>query len=67
MVTGTVKWFDEDKGFGFIEPDDDEYDDDIFVHYSEIEGDGFKTLEEGEVVNFDVTETEKGLAAENVQ
>lgn len=64
MAEGTVKWFDNDKGFGFIEWDES---DDIFVHYSEIEGDGYKTLEDGNEVTFETKETEKGLAATNVR
>jgi CspA family cold shock protein len=62
--TGTVKWFDTKKGYGFIEQ---ENGDDIFVHYSAIEGDGFKDLEEGSEVSFEVAETDKGLQAENVE
>lgn len=64
MPTGNVKWFDPDKGFGFIAQDSG---DDIFVHYSAIQSDGFKTLEDDERVQFEVTETDKGLAAENVE
>ncbi len=64
MAEGTVKWFDDDKGFGFIEWDDS---DDLFVHYSDIEGDGYKTLEDGNRVTFETKETEKGLAAINVK
>lgn len=52
MATGTVKWFDDAKGFGFIEREDG---DDLFVHFSEIQMDGFKTLDEGQAVSFDVT------------
>jgi len=64
METGTVKWFDATKGFGFITQDSGE---DIFVHFSEIQGDGFKTLEEGETVSFEVESGEKGLHAANVE
>lgn len=62
--TGKVKWFDTKKGYGFIEQ---EGGDDIFVHYSAIEEDGFKDLEEDQEVSFEVVETEKGLQAENVK
>ena len=61
--TGTVKWFNSRKGFGFIER---EGADDVFVHYSTIQGDGFKNLEEGQKVEFTVTEGDKGPQAENV-
>lgn len=64
MAEGTVKWFDANKGFGFIEREDGE---DVFVHYSEIEGEGFKTLEENDRVTFEVTEGPKGLQAVNVK
>ncbi|UCC72831.1 MAG: cold-shock protein [Gemmatimonadota bacterium] len=64
-TTGTVKWFNESKGFGFITPADS--DKDCFVHFSAIEGDGFKTLTEGEQVEFDIVEGEKGPAAQNVR
>lgn len=63
MPEGTVKWFNQRKGYGFISTADGR---DIFVHYSNIEGKGFKTLAEGDVVSFDITEGEKGLRAENV-
>ena len=64
MTTGTVKWFNESKGFGFIAPADG--GDDVFVHFSAIQGDGFKTLAEGQTVNFDIQEGPKGLQAANV-
>lgn len=64
MATGTVKWFNDDKGFGFIEQ---EVGEDIFVHYSEIEMEGFKTLDEDQEVEFELEETEKGLAATGVK
>jgi CspA family cold shock protein len=63
-TTGTVKWFDESKGFGFITPSEGEKD--CFVHYSSIQGDGFKTLTQGERVEFEIVEGSKGPAAENV-
>ncbi|MFO7753124.1 MAG: cold-shock protein [Desulfobacteraceae bacterium] len=63
MVQGTVKWFNSKKGFGFIEQDQGE---DVFVHYSDIEMSGFKTLTEGERVEFEVIENDKGLAAREV-
>ncbi|MDY0096084.1 MAG: cold-shock protein [Candidatus Vecturithrix sp.] len=63
MVQGTVKWFNEQKGYGFIEQDNGE---DIFVHYSEIIGSGFKKLNEGDRVVFEIGEGKKGPAAKNV-
>ena len=60
---GTIKWFNEKKGFGFIQQDNGQ---DIFVHYSSIAGDGFKTLAEGQRVKFDIEEGEKGPKAINV-
>ena len=63
MSDGTVRWFDEKKGFGFISNDNGT---DIFVHYTNIAGDGFKTLAEGDVVEFDIVKGEKGPKAENV-
>jgi len=63
-VTGKVKWFNENKGYGFIERDDGGGD--VFVHYSAVQGDGFKTLAEGQKVEFDVADSEKGPQASNV-
>jgi CspA family cold shock protein len=63
-TTGTVKWFNDAKGFGFITPEDS--DRDCFVHYSSIAGSGFRTLAEGEQVEFDLVQGQKGPAAENV-
>ena len=64
MEKGTVKWFNPEKGIGFIERGEGQKD--VFVHYSAINMEGFKTLEEGAHVTFDVTEAEKGLQASNV-
>ena len=64
MNTGTVKWFNESKGFGFISPQDG--GDDIFVHFSAISGDGFKTLAEGQTVSYEVESGPKGLQAAKV-
>lgn len=64
MATGTVKWFNESKGFGFITQDEGGAD--VFVHFSAIEGSGFKTLMEGDKVSYNVTQGPKGPQAENV-
>lgn len=64
MATGTVKWFNAEKGFGFITQDDGG---DIFVHFSAITADGFRTLEENQKVEFEVTQGPKGAQAENVR
>ncbi|HZK46992.1 MAG TPA: cold-shock protein [Atopostipes sp.] len=63
METGTVKWFNAEKGFGFIER---EGADDVFVHFSAIQDEGFKTLEEGQTVTFDIEEGDRGPQAANV-
>ncbi|KXH81767.1 cold-shock protein [Sporosarcina sp. HYO08] len=63
MKQGTVKWFNSEKGFGFIEV---EGEDDVFVHFSAIEGEGFKSLDEGQQVEFEVVEGNRGLQAANV-
>ncbi|MGB2908025.1 MAG: cold shock domain-containing protein [Candidatus Aminicenantaceae bacterium] len=63
MAKGTIKWFDERKGYGFIAGEDGE---DVFVHFSSISMAGFKTLAEGDEVTFDVEENERGLVAKNV-
>ncbi len=62
-MTGTVKWFNAEKGFGFIAREDG---DDVFVHFSAIQGDGYKTLEEGQKVNFEIVQGNRGAQAENV-
>lgn len=62
-LKGTVKWFNATKGYGFIQVEDG---DDVFVHYSAIEGEGFKTLEEGQEVEFEITEGDRGPQAANV-
>jgi CspA family cold shock protein len=65
MATGTVKWFNGEKGFGFIAQDDGGAD--VFAHYSNISAEGFRDLPEGQKVEFEVTENEKGLLAENIR
>lgn len=64
MATGTVKWFSGEKGYGFISRSDG---DDVFVHFSAIEGDGYRNLEEGQAVEFEVTQGPKGLQATSVR
>ena len=64
MEQGTVKWFNADKGFGFIEREGDSY---VFVHFSAIQGEGFKTLEEGQNVTFEIEDGERGPQAANVE
>ncbi len=64
MATGTVKFFNAEKGFGFISREDG---DDVFVHYSNIQGDGYKSLDEGQAVEFDVAPGRKGEEAQNVR
>ena len=63
-MTGNVKWFNAEKGFGFIRAEEEK---DIFVHYSQIVQDGYKSLNEGEAVRFEIFESEKGLQAKNVE
>ena len=63
MAVGTVKWFNDSKGFGFLEQENGE---DVFCHFSAITGDGFKSLQEGQRVSFDITNGPKGLQASNV-
>lgn len=63
MANGVVKWFNDQKGYGFIEQENGE---DLFVHYSSVQGDGFRTLAEGDEVTFEVGEGQKGPAAQNV-
>lgn len=64
MATGIVKWFNNAKGYGFIQPEQGEQD--IFVHFSSIQSDGYRTLKEGQTVNFEAQEGPKGLQATNV-
>ena len=64
MINGTVKWFNSEKGFGFIVPDDG--DSDVFVHYSEIQGGGFRNLEENQKVTYEVEQGDRGTAAVSV-
>ena len=64
MATGTVKWFNAEKGYGFIAPDD--FSADVFSHFSAISGNGYRSLEEGQKVEFEITKGPKGLQASNV-
>ncbi|KRN03726.1 MULTISPECIES: cold-shock protein [Holzapfeliella] len=64
MVNGTVKWFNADKGFGFITQENGE---DVFAHFSAIQSDGFKTLDEGQKVTFDIEQSDRGPQAVNIQ
>ena len=63
MAKGTVKWFSNEKGYGFITPEEGA---DVFVHHSEIQGEGYKTLDEGQAVEFEIVDGEKGPQAKNV-
>ncbi|MEA3301773.1 MAG: cold shock domain-containing protein [Pseudomonadota bacterium] len=65
MPTGTVKWFNNRKGYGFLIPDE-QAEEDVFIHYSSIEMEGFKTLREGQKINFDLSDGPKGLHATNI-
>ena len=65
MAKGKVKWFNDQKGYGFVTPEDGSKD--LFVHYQEIQGEGFKTLSEGQEVEFDIVESDKGPKAVNVR
>lgn len=65
MATGTVKWFNSEKGFGFIAPDDG--GEDLFAHFSEIQGSGYRSLEDNQKVEFDVTQGQKGLQAAKIR
>ncbi len=64
MTTGVVKWFNADKGYGFITPDDGSAD--VFAHFSNIEAKGFRSLDEGDKVDFEITQGQKGLQAEHI-
>ena len=64
MAQGTVKWFNEDKGYGFISPEDG--GEDLFVHFSGIAGEGFKSLEEGKKVTYEAAQSRRGMQAQNV-
>ncbi len=65
MVRGTIKWFSDQKGYGFVTPEGGKKD--VFVHYSALQGDGFKSLREGETVEFEITQGPKGEQASNVR
>lgn len=65
MAKGTVKWFNQEKGFGFIKPDEDGPD--VFAHFSQISGNGYRSLEENQRVEYDVKDGPKGLQAENIR
>ena len=65
MATGTVKWFNADKGYGFITPDDGGAD--VFAHFSAIQSNGYRSLDENQKVQFDITQGQKGPQAENIQ
>lgn len=65
MATGTVKWFNAEKGYGFIAPEDGSQD--VFAHYSAIQSNGYRSLEEGQRVEFDTAQGPKGLQAENIR
>lgn len=65
MTTGVVKWFSSEKGYGFITPDDGS--DDVFAHFSNIDSNGYRTLEEGQKVEFEITQGPKGLQAEHIR
>jgi len=67
MAQGTVKWFNDSKGYGFIETEDTEGGEDVFVHYASIAGEGYRSLNDGDKVEFDIEQDEKGPRAANVQ